>query len=360
MHLLADTGHRAWRIPLVAWILAAVWGVAGCAVNPGFGRTEVAPAEMTLRQSRDMFRFRDISTAGFQGGGCGVTEQGAIFCWSDLDDPESRMWRCDENCPWSFESVSIGYAHVCGLSDSGRIACWGEGDGSDEKEGYGPEASRGESFVEISAASGHTCAIEEGGGLQCWGSGADGWSTPSGEFRQVSADASGNCAIRSDGRLECWGCPPDASPRQFSGCEEMPEGQFRHVDVGYTHACAVRQSGGVKCWGANPPRVEPPDGTFDRVVVSYRRNCGLRESGRIRCWGRKPSDKRDRKILAFEALLPVPDPPSGEFIQISGGSAHFCALRKSGELECWGPEEPTGEYQHPPPPVFTYSPCGEL
>lgn len=351
-----------WQITLV--VMGGLVASVGASCASGPVDIEDAPAETTVQEAREMFRFHDVSAARILGGGCGVTENGAVYCWEDLDFPDRSMWRCGENCSRSFESVSAGLLHVCGLSESGRIECWGGVDGSDDEDRLRPELNAGQAsppegtFVEVSAGYRHTCAIEKGGGLRCWGGGAAGQSNPpAGEFRQVSAGAAGNCAIRNDGRLACWGCRRDEVPRRFAGCDEVPDGRFRHVDVGGSHACAVRRSGGVECWGANPPRVEPPDGEFDRVVVSYRRNCGLLESGRVRCWGRQPSNERDRKRLEFDGFLPAPDPPSGKFSQISGGGRHFCALGESGEVACWGPEDNSGEEMADPPPL-TFDPCG--
>ena len=69
------------------------------------------------------------------------------------------------------------------------------------------------------------------------------------------------------------------------------------------------------------------------VAISARAgyNCALRTSGEIECWG-SDSVNYEGDFFTTGAL----DAPSGEFHAVSAGGEHACGLRENGEIECWG------------------------
>lgn len=65
--------------------------------------------------------------------------------------------------------------------------------------------------------------------------------------------------------------------------------------------------------------------------------CGLSSDGRISCWGHA-------EMFADDGLNGyITDAPSGtvssygyEWVAVSGGYAHNCAIDSAGNIECWG------------------------
>lgn len=168
------------------------------------------------------------------------------------------------------------------------------------------------------------------------------------------------CALRESGKLVCW---------SRGGAEVLPG---RHRDMALDpyglYVCAVEVTGELKCyadakWGqwpkvetefvevstslgyrCVPPECddggqdEAPPGKYVAVALGSGHACAIRRGGEIVCWG----DVRD----ADRGLL---DAPRGRFAAISAGLRETCAIRVSGDLVCWGKdgeiETPPGRYQ---------------
>ena len=181
---------------------------------------------------------------------------------------------------------------------------------------------------------------------------------PATGFVAISAASGYACALRASGEIECWGHDIAAvNNGVFStGTLDAPSGEFRAVSAGSQHACAIRTSGEIECWGGDhyeeieqPPLAEPPAGRFHAVSAGDFHSCGLRESGEIVCWGSvkhrygNPNDE-EYEIRTHELVTP----PAGPFTAVSV-SAGACAIRESGEIECWsvfgqGSDIPTGRF----------------
>ena len=202
-------------------------------------------------------------------------------------------------------------------------------------------------FIAVSAAGFHTCAIRTSGAIECWGWNNIGQTdAPAGrDFSAVSASVSHNCAIRESGEIACWGGGVAATA-------DVPAGPFIAVSAGDNHNCAIRKSGEITCWGhdrgvwldaegrvvgtfANG-QTDPPAGSFSAVSAAQDHTCAIRTSGEIECWGANgiPIVTADGE----QSFIPVgrTDAPAGSFSAASAGLTHTCALRTSGAIECWG------------------------
>jgi len=144
-------------------------------------------------------------------------------------------------------------------------------------------------------------------------------------FDAVSVGDSHACGLRTDGAITCWGWVGLGSLGQTNA----PSGTFTAIDVGDSRSCGLRNDGTVACWGAyyETGEARVPAGVFAALAVRQLDSCGLRTDGTIACWANGP--------LSDDVSLP--DPPSGTFTQISGGSA-FCGLRTDRTIVCWGAE----------------------
>jgi hypothetical protein len=122
------------------------------------------------------------------------------------------------------------------------------------------------------------------------------------------------------------------------------------VATGYFHSCAARRSGEVVCWGNNDWG-ELGDGTFSSSLVPVAvtglsdavsviaggsdYSCALRRTGEVACWGDNFSGQ-----LGNGSTDKSPEPVAvlglSDVVSLAGGSDFVCAVRKTGEVACWG------------------------
>jgi hypothetical protein len=225
------------------------------------------------------------------------------------------------------------------------------------------------SLVEPTLAVGDlaACVLEEDGVLRCWGeyewpipaawTGADDPSklyvVPPVEIPRgaVHADVAGHlCAVTTDGEIWCWGDAPAVGfeeDRKHAAATVTRVGpRFILVRTGYARTCGIADDGSLWCWGSNqrgqlglahtedigddetpvsagPLMVE--DGIRD-VALGFYETCALTESGDVLCWGdEQPS-----------AAAAVPLDLGGPAVQVTAGSAHACARLEDGSVVCWG------------------------
>ena len=245
-----------------------------------------------------------ISTAA-----CALTERGRAICWWSEDNKVNAP----ETAPGRYIDVSDGWGHTCGLTEGGAIACWGWNNRgqTDVPEGR---------YRSVSAGFATTCALTDQSTLVCWGadehlSGRLG----TGPFKDVAMGYRELCALNAHGEAVC------AEGYNEFGLESTPAGRFESISLGVSgHACALNEMGAVACWGndrygqADVPPAEYQD--VDAALSGFV--CGATATGKVQCWGdEQPRDRVWR---------------SDDYVQISSGGAHACALRKDGEAECRG------------------------
>ena len=114
---------------------------------------------------------------------------------------------------------------------------------------------------------------------------------------------------------------------------------YSQVDAGDLHACAVTVQGELECWGNNshgqtnvPMRLlvraldpQIPTPQYIKVSAGGEHTCALRDLGEtneLLCWG---SDAHGQSTV-----------PSGDFIDVSAGGQHTCAVNSDNEVICWG------------------------
>ncbi len=284
---------------------------------------------------------------------CGVTRQGAAYCWGSNTDGElgsatTEICRFSTPCSTTpapvaggltFVSVSAGYQHTCGVTTDGAAYCWGAND--DGRLGDGSTTDRrtpvlvagGFKFVSVSAGYKHTCGVTTDGAGYCWGANdvarlGDGStadrSTPARVFGELklawmSAGYSHTCSVTTDGDAFCWGtngygelgsaaaetCQADAPCRTTP--VRVGELKFTSVSAGYYHSCGVTKERAAYCWGASeygeigsattgacqsatPCSTTPVPVVggfrFTSVSAGYLHTCGVADDGLAYCWGR--------------------------------------------------------------------------
>jgi len=129
------------------------------------------------------------------------------------------------------------------------------------------------------------------------------------------------------------------------------------ISVGQHHSCLVSSAGKLYCWGLGTngilgdgstsdrnkpyPVADPDDGPVEYVSVSigYHHTCALSSEGKAYCWGVNESGQ-----LGNGSTFPTSTPdavsdPQGEsprYVSIAAGLFHTCAVAETGKAYCWG------------------------
>jgi hypothetical protein len=218
-------------------------------------------------------------------------------------------------------------------------------------------------YTIVAAGIEHTCAaFPFGGPVECWGDNTYGQSGqgPSPSFVPTVVDpfprAGGEepleigwlaastrftCAATSE-RVACWGETPTA-PGIVS---ELSGGSFSALEVGVGHACVIDEAR-VKCWGANdagqsapgdartnvPPTTVLPDLEFVNVTAGRAHTCAITTSGVTYCWGDGSLDQLGDGVTGpgpHRVNMPVAIGP------IAASDDSTCALHLDDRIRCWG------------------------
>jgi alpha-tubulin suppressor-like RCC1 family protein len=197
-------------------------------------------------------------------------------------------------------TVSAGGGYTCGVTTDGAAYCWGyNGDGelgngtTTGPEQCGPSGGTvacsstpvavagGYAFVTVSAGDGQTCGVTTGGAAYCWGYNGSGElgtgsttssATPAAvvgghTFSMVSATGlEHTCGVTADGAAYCWGdnfwgelgtgtTTSSSTPVPVLGGHTFATvstgGYYIDiVETGSAHTCGVTTGGIVYCWGS--------------------------------------------------------------------------------------------------------------
>ncbi|HWJ21251.1 MAG TPA: Ig-like domain-containing protein [Gemmatimonadaceae bacterium] len=276
---------------------AYCWGIDGMdnVINPGPDNTGSIPAAVP-----GGLQFKTIAVGYWHA--CGLTADGAAYCWGRNDYGQLGVESTGETCNTahlpcshmpvrvagglSFTSITAGGAHSCALTADGTAYCWGyNGTGELGTGTTDPSAANatpqpvqgGLHFAAISAGAQHTCGLNTTGTAYCWGAGESGQlgvsfgaicpssgctsTTPvavSGglTFSTIQAGLGFTCALTADGSAYCWGmndvgqlgdgtATSRATPAAVSG------GLHFITMSAKWHGCGTTNDGSAYCWGRN-------------------------------------------------------------------------------------------------------------
>jgi alpha-tubulin suppressor-like RCC1 family protein len=224
----------------------------------------------------------------------------------------------------------------------------------------------------VSAGDYHTCAVTTDKRAYCWGDNSkgalgDGTTiqtrlrpvpvTGNHAFRQISAGENRTCALTTSttNKIYCWGTgilgngngsSTSRTPQLVSGART-----YRQVAVGGYHTCAVSTTSKVLCWGYNQygelgsgaaasfTAVSPVAvaGTlqFLQVSTGYYHSCAVTTTYKAYCWGygRGGQIGDGKTYLRF-----TPRAVAGglSFNQISAGINYTCGVTTGSQAYCWG------------------------
>jgi hypothetical protein len=154
-----------------------------------------------------------------------------------------------------------------------------------------------------------------------------------------------------EGRVKCWGEFPSVN-------DGVPTGSVAYsaLRLGGGNACALTASGRATCWGEFADDRDLPATTWRDLALNMSNTvCGVTDEGALRClvWSAfetylashpdQPSEtpfgaKTPDDTRSFLANVP----PGSDFVRVAlkGPFSGACALRSSGMLVCWGPDQP--------------------
>lgn len=179
---------------------------------------------------------------------------------------------------------------LCGLTATGQIKC-----DTNVRSSYGLtlDAPRTGGHIDVAVAYARACALDAGGYAECWNMNDN--AAPTMPMLDISGGAFNFCGIKaSDGGLICWGDSNNGSlsfPPQTTG--------FFALDVGTSgtstneYGCALNMTG-MSCWGSRPANVpQNTPGSFTQLSVGGDHVCAVKTSGELECWGSNTASQLD-------------------------------------------------------------------
>ena len=325
----------------------------------------------------DNARFTDLSIGAHQS--CGIIENGSVYCWGrnnygqlgDNSTGDSHLPNYTM-IPGNSKAIAItsGLHHSCALMDNNSIYCWGYnnrgqlGDGS-YTTGYKPVMSNfnpTSRIVQISAGGEFTCALIENGSIYCWGQNSYNQvegdesdelssSTPNpyyvnitenGNFASFDSGNSNICAITKSSDIRCWGSNTGSIDSFFA----RTASKITYIENSATRKLLAPQGWGIRDYSiANlPPGISydsfvleinesanstsPISWTIDTIDNSYQGSIDLNVIEITTYSGSKSSWTNGISYQNSESELP--------FIDVDVDHRHSCAIKKNGQLYCWG------------------------
>ncbi len=180
----------------------------------------------------------------------------------------------------------------------------------------------------------------------------------------VAVEDVDGCVLFDDGKVWCWG--EDIAPVPPAGVPVFPLRAFQvpgiedaiAIDVGRATACAVLEDRSVRCWGASLQDAES-DGSLtkslepllvsalppvQRVSIGFVHACALSVEGEVWCWGYNPIGELGTGRKQTDWVLQMPRRVAGidDAVAVSAGVNNSCAVRRNGQVLCWGSYNPGG------------------
>ncbi len=188
-------------------------------------------------------------------------------------------------------------------------------------------------------------------------------------FVQVDTGDQFACGVNIDGKIYCWGDDTNGHLGNGStyGSVDSPAypvaslGNVKKVSAGNKHACALLETGEIWCWGDTQSVTALGDGVTtttsqipvqvtgnkDYVDVSagYNHTCAVRQNGEAWCWGGGTGGQLGNAANSNSAI-PVKVSTVNNFLQIDANlyQPSTCGVTKSGSAYCWGTETANGNF----------------
>ncbi len=223
-------------------------------------------------------------------------------------------------------------------------------------------------IIMVGAGTGYACAVRGNRTLWCWG------ADTSGRFLNNSAPANissrsdwafydggdgHSCGLTKDRAVLCWGANDygqvgNGNLNIYRFPTQIPASNLTKdwttVSAGGLHTCGIRQESSTVstlwCWGRNingqlgssdttdhwQPNQVGTDTTWQTVSAGGRHSCGL-NNGKLYCWGDNTLGQLGHASIN-ETLPSLVN--ASDWLQVSAGVEHSCAILNDQTLWCWG------------------------
>ncbi len=242
--------------------------------------------------------------------------------------------------------IAAGNAHAC-MIRAGQVYCWGAngngqlGNGSTINSSvpvpvYTGGVLSGKTLIQVVAGFSHTCALDSSGAAYCWG-------------------------LNSSGQLGNNSVTQSLVPVAVTVSGVLSGKTLTQITAGNSHTCALDASGTAYCWGANGngqlgnntttrspvPVAVSTSGvlsgtTLTQITGGSAHTCALDSTGLAYCWGANGNGQLGNSSTT-QSLVPVAVTTSGvlsgkTLTQISAdeNGMYTCALDAAGAAYCWG------------------------
>lgn len=313
---------------------------------------------------------------------CALDDTGNVWCWGrnhvgQLGDGSFIDRDIPQRVPGlqNIQSIASGANHVCAVRANNRVSCWGGNFGGQVGNGLAgidqptPVVVQGlQGVAALGLGAFHSCALMNNGRVQCWGRNmngqlGDGTTTNRlspvrvvglGRVSKVVAGQTHTCAIRLNRRAFCWGTgiwgQLGAGPVTVSTVPVLTQPGVIALSSSNNHSCVVRPNGTTQCWGSNfygqvgtgtqddqfsPVRVQNTQNASG-VAAGGNHSCLIHGPGRLQCWGQNLNGQLGAGFSGVTQYSPLDVLQMQHIVEISLGFEHSCALRRNGNLFCWG------------------------
>lgn len=384
------------------------WGANGTG-RLGDGTTTSRPLPVAVSGARVYSR---ISAGGDHT--CALEVSGAAWCWGSNSSGQLGEGKqvASATTPVAvsggrvFSDLDIGLIHSCAIDTGGQPWCWGsdvtgqleDGSATTGESGVPVAVATSARLARISAGSYHTCGLDLMGVALCWGQDAYGAlgdgpasqaiaSSPvqvAGSLVLVGIDAGAahTCARQPAGTLWCWG--NDGSGQAGDGpaagnkyspvavAAALPVVRPPTMASGADHTCALDGAGAAWCWGSDSdgqigdaaaiadrssPVAVAGDHRFVTIAAGAAHTCALDTSGKAWCWGQNTQGQLGTgDSSGADATAPVAVAGDREFVSVTAGSEHTCALAPNSYAFCWGLDKSGQVGDGLAAPEYHYSP----
>ncbi len=281
--------------------------------------------------------FASLTSSLGGGNTCGITAQGASWCWGfgiggQLGDGRSansvQPVAVAGALQWALLRKSTSAGTACGLTLAGESWCWGPngnlwGNGGSAGAASPVRIDWGRSLVALDLGEQHGCGLTSSGQAWCWGSN---W------YGQLGLGTAGGSG----------GLDKSTRPLRVLGAQV-----FRSIAAGSDHSCALDDAGAAWCWGigsavgsagntaiyVGTPQAVAGSHVFTALASGQLHSCGLTAAGVIWCWGQNLSGALGDGTHT-DATVPVRVQASVNFTQLAHRAN--CALTADGQAWCWG------------------------
>ncbi len=182
------------------------------------------------------------------------------------------------------------------------------------------------------------------------------WTVPEDDWMVISSNYDHSCGIRADDTLWCWGENEDGqlglddTNNRYAPFQIGSDHDWAQLAVGGWHTCGIRHDGSLWCWGSGGLGQLGHDDTDNRYVPTQVGNdydwvkisagvyhtCGLRADDTVWCWGSNHDAQLGIGDQTSLKESPTQVGSSNDWLEISAGDYHTCALRQNDTLYCWG------------------------